>query len=399
MRVVTLHPDDRHEERGPDRRNPLVSADAVRPGRASRWRADRAVTPAVVLGALALVALVASLTADAQVAPPVPAENVYAATRGPELHPDVAGIPVRAYVPNTLSDTVDVIDPQTYRITARLRVGHVPHHVTPSWDLSSLYVLNTESDSLTVIDPRTATVTRTIPVPDPYNLYFTPDGTTAIVAAERHQRLDFRDPRTWALRGSVPIPYPGVDHLDFSADGRFLLASCEYSGWVVKVDVATMQITGKVRVGGLPIDVRLSPDGTVFYVANQGRHGVSIIDPVAMQEIAFLPTGRGAHGLYLSRDTRRLYVTNRLDGTISVIDLETRKGVARWTIWGSPDMGGVSADGTQFWVSGRYDRVVYVVDTRTGELVRTIPVGGGPHGLALFPQPGRYSLGHTGNYR
>lgn len=343
--------------------------------------------------------LVATLAVEVRVEAMDPVQSVYTATMGPELHPAVAGIPARVYVPNTLSNTVDVIDPQTYRITARLPVGRVPHHVTPAWDLSVLYALNTEGDSLTVIDPRTATVTATLPVPDPYNLYFTPDGTTAIVVAERHQRLDFRDPRTWALRGSVDVPYPGVNHLDFSADGRYLLASCEYSGWVVKVDVATMRIVGELRVGGFPIDVKLAPDGTVFYVTNQGRHGVSVIDPVAMREVGFLPTGRGAHGLYLSRDTRRLYVTNRRDGTISVIDLATRRVAATWTTWGSPDMGGVSADGTQFWVSGRYDRVVYVVDTRSGEPIRTIPVGGGPHGLALFPQPGRYSLGHNGVYR
>ena len=82
-----------------------------------------------------------------------------------------------------------------------------------------------------------------------------------------------------------------------------------------------------------------------------------------------------------------------------------RSSCMRWTtasrarLSGSPDMCGVSADGTQLWVSGRYDDVVYVVDTRTGVLLHTIPVGRGPHGLCLFPQPGRYSLGHTGVYR
>ena len=73
--------------------------------------------------------------------------------------------------------------------------------------------------------------------------------------------------------------------------------------------------------------------------------------------------------------------------------------VATWNIGGSPDMGGVSADGTRFWISGRYDARVYVVDTTSGRLVASIPVGRGPHGLAVFPQPGTVSLGHTGNYR
>jgi hypothetical protein len=62
-------------------------------------------------------------------------------------------------------------------------------------------------------------------------------------------------------------------------------------------------------------------------------------------------------------------------------------------------MGGVSADGRMLWLSGRYDGVVYGFDTRRGKLVARIPVAGSPHGLAVWPQPGRYSLGHTGNMR
>jgi len=362
--------------------------------------AGNAVRSGDVIDALALAVILAAapLATAAEVTPALP-DNVYAATVGPELSPAVAGMPELVYVPNAVSNTVDVIDPRTYQIVDHYPVGREPHHVTPSWDLSRLYVLNTKSDSLTVIDPHTGKVTGTIAVTDPYNLYFTPDGSTAIVVAERYNRLDFRDPTTWALRGSVAIPYSGADHLDFSADGRYLLVSCEYAGWIVKVDVPTRRITGQVHVGGLPVDVKLSPDGKLFYVANQGRHGVSIIDPLAMKETGFLPTGRGAHGLYVSRDTRLLYATNRLGGSISVIDLATREVVRTWKIGGSPDMGGISPDGAQFWVSGRYNHEVYVVDTRSGRLLRTIHVGAQPHGLALFPQPGRYSLGHTGVYR
>ncbi|MDQ1521142.1 MAG: hypothetical protein QOI55_2215, partial [Actinomycetota bacterium] len=278
-------------------------------------------------------------------------------------------------------------------------VGVLPQHVSPSWDLRTLYVDNDKGNSLTPIDPRTGARGAVIPVDDPYNLYFTPDGTKAIVVAERLQRLDFRDPHTWQLIQSVHIPHLGADHLDFTADGSQLLVSCEFSGWVVRVDVGRMAITGELQVGGKPIDVRLSPDGKVMYVANQGRGGVSVVDPVALRELEFIPTGAGAHGLVPSRDGRQLYVTNRLAGSVSVIDFATRSVVATWHIGGSPDMGGVSSNGRELWLSGRYNSSVYVIDTTTGQLLHTIAVGRGPHGLDLFPQPGRYSLGHTGNYR
>jgi YVTN family beta-propeller protein len=324
---------------------------------------------------------------------------VYAATLAGKLSPRVAHIPERVYVPNSGDGTVDVIDPHTFRIVEHYAVGQIPHHIAPAWDLSRLYVDDEQSSSLTVIDPRSGKPTGSVAVPFPYNLYFTPDARKAIVVVERLSRLEFRNPHTWALLGSVNVPWPGVDHLDFSAHGHYLLASTEWSGEVVKVDTRSMKIIGEVNVGGLPIDVRLAPRGFKFFVANQGRNGVSIVDPARMREVGFIPTGRGAHGLWLSRDTRYLYVSNRLAGTISVIRLATRRVVATWTIGGSPDMMQLSPDGSQLWVAERYDRRVDVVNTHTGRLIHTITVGQGPHGLTYFPNAGRVSLGHNGIYR
>jgi YVTN family beta-propeller protein len=325
--------------------------------------------------------------------------NVYAATMTGQIHPAVADIAPRVYVPNSNAGTVDVIDPATFQVVDHLVVGGIPHHVAPAWDLSRLYIDIEATNALVVIDPRTGRSVGSIPVMDPYNLYFTPDGSKAIVVAEVLRRLDFRDPHSWQLIRSVNIPWPGVDHLDFSADGTYLLAGTEYSGIVVKVDTVNMEMIGAAIVGGLPIDVRVSPDGSVFYVANQGRHGVSVIDPVAMKEIQFLPTGAGAHGLQVSRDTRSLYVSNRLAGSISVIDFATRRVTATWNVGGSPDMLQLSPDGRQLWASGRFEGAVYVIDTTTGTLVHKIRAGAGAHGLSYFPNAGLISTGHNGVYR
>ncbi|TMK85916.1 MAG: hypothetical protein E6G57_13090, partial [Actinobacteria bacterium] len=153
--------------------------------------------------------------------------------------------------------------------------------------------------------------------------------------------------------------------------------------------------------GGMPQDVKLSPDGKVFYVADQVAGGVFMVDGENMKDLGFLPTGRGAHGLYVSRDSKFMYVSNRREGSISVVDLATRTVSTTWHIpgGGSPDMGGVSTDGKVLWLSGRYNSVVYAIDTATGAVIARIPVGRGPHGLCVYPQPGRYSLGHTGVFR
>jgi YVTN family beta-propeller protein len=332
-----------------------------------------------------------------------PPFNVYANITSGVVPCPLCNIPPRVYVPNSTAGTVDVIDPLTLRVVDHYGVGSIPHHIAPAWDMSALYVDNEGSSQLTVLDIQTGRPTgQTISVPYPYNLYFTPDGSKAIVVVEREERIEFRDPHNgWALLKSVAIPWPGADHLDFSADGSYLMISAEYSGVVARVDTVNMQLAGYVYVGGLPIDVRLSPDGSVFYVTNQGRMGVSVIDPVSMREIQFIPTGRGAHGLQVSRDTKSLYVSNRLEGSFSVIDFASRSVVAKWYIpgGGSPDMLQISPDGTQLWASGRYNATVYVMNTVTGQLIAKIPVGSEDHGLTYFPNVGLHSLGHNGVYR
>src|SRR5262245_15497980 len=284
--------------------------------------------------------------------------GVYAADTRGNFSPAVAGFPERVYVPNTHDGTVDVIDPSTFRVVDVLDVGGTPHHVTPSWNLSHLFVDNPGSDRLTEIDPATGTVIRSIPVSSPYNLYFTPDGTKAIVVAEYDRLIEFRDPHSWRLIRRVSIPWPGVDHMDFSANGRYFLVSCEFSGIVARISTVSMQVTRTINVGGLPIDVKLSPDGHVFYVANQGLGGVSVIDPTSMRQVAFIPPGKGAHGFAVSRDAKDLFVSNRLAHTISVISFRTRRVVATWTVGGSPDMLQVSPNGRQLWASNRFGNTV-----------------------------------------
>jgi DNA-binding beta-propeller fold protein YncE len=206
------------------------------------------------------------------------------------------------------------------------------------------------------------------------------------------------------LRRSLATPgCRGVDHMDFTADGRRALVSCEFAGRLIVVDLVHKRVrkTIELRTGAMPQDVKLSPDGRTFYVADMISNGVWLVDARSMRKLRFMSTGRGAHGLYPSRDSRTLYVTNRGEGSISLIDFRTRRIKRKWRIpgGGSPDMGGISADGRVMWLAGRYDAEVYALSTRNGRLLHRIKVGQGPHGLCVWPQPGRYSIGHTGILR
>lgn len=343
--------------------------------------------------------------------------NLYSETRADKLSATAAAAVARVYVPNLQSNDVYVIDQATLEVVDRFRVGANPQHVVPSWDLKTLWVTNNAEHrtdgTLTPIDPVTGKPGKAVAVDDPYNMYFTPDGHSAIIVAEALKRLDFRDSHTMTLQASLAVPKcAGINHGDFSIDGRYLIMTCEYVGRLVKIDWRRRRVLGYLTLsgGGIPQDIRISPDGKVFYVAELRAGGVYLIDGDAFKETGFIKTGVGTHGLYPSRDGTKLYVTNRGSsriggkprgpGGVAVIDFATRRVMTTWTIpgGGSPDMGNVSVDGKLFWLSGRYDDVVYVLDTTTGA-VRQIRVGTEPHGLTVWPQPGRYSLGHTGNMR
>ena len=380
--------------------------------------------------------------------PVVDPQNLYSEIGPDRISPAIRSDPARIYVPNQRSNDVYVIDPAAMKVVDRFKVGLSPQHIVPAYDLRTLWVTNNAEGrpdgSLTPIDPRTGKPGAAVPVDDPYNMYYTPDGKSAIVVAEARKRLDFRDPKTMAAQYSVDVPgCPGINHADFSVDGRTAYFTCEFAGSIAKIDLVGHKVEGYLHLqmpatrfretkgaprtgegqvwepgatevctvtSGMPQDVRSSPDGRRLYVADMHADGVHVVDTASFTKVGFIPTGLGAHGLYPSRDGRRLYVANRGshrihgpqlgDGGVSVIDFASEKVVARWAVpgGGSPDMGNVSADGKWLWLAARYDNVVYRFDTTTGE-VRQIKVGAEPHGLTVWPQPGRYSLGHTGNLR
>ena len=390
--------------------------------------------------AAAPAAPLAAVTTVPGMPPVLDPRNLYSETAPGKVIPALKDDLVRVYVPNLRSDDVSVIDPETMKVVDRFKVGDAPQHIVPSWDLRTLWVANnaerTSAGSLTPIDPRTGKPGKAVKVDDPYNLYFTPDGKSAIVVAEARHRLDFRDPKTMAMQYSIEVPQcGGINHADFSMDGRYALFTCEFQGSLAKIDLVNRSVLGylvlqmpKTRfkdvplIGGpvaseicsskkgMPQDIRVSPNGKRFYVADMEADGVHVIDPEAFTEVGFIPTGVAAHGLYPSRDGKSLYVANRGShkihgprngkGSVTVIDFASEKVTAQWPIpgGGSPDMGNITADGKWLWLAGRFDDVVYRIDTSNGQ-VREVKVGMEPHGLVVWPLPGRYSLGHTGNLR
>jgi len=330
--------------------------------------------------------------------------NIYADAGPNMLSPAVATAKPLVYVPHTRSGDVWVIDPATFAVVGKYRLGGELQHVIPSYDMKTLYASDDTTNKITPFDPTTGKPGANIPVTDPYNMYFTPDGKSAISVAEERKRLVFYDPHTWKEQSTLLVPNcAGIDHADFMPDGRTAVFTCEFAGRVAVVDIVHRTILRLIDMPTRhfvmgPQDIKLAPDGSVFYIADSEEGGVWVLDGAATKVLREIPTGKGAHGLYMSRDAKRMFVTDRKEGAVSALDAYTGAVLAKWKIpgGGSPDMGNVSADGSQLWLSGRYNNAVYVLSTIDGHLIKEIPVGDGPHGLCVWPQPGRFSLGHTG---
>ena len=364
-------------------------------------------TLALLLAIMLIPTISVAATPLAGMPPVTNPSDIYAADRPNELSPVVKDFPHLVYVPNHSSNTVSVIDQKTYKVIRTIKTKRGPQHVVPSWDLKTLWVNDDEGNYLTPINPATGLAGKPVYVHDPYNLYFTPNGKYAIVMAEADREIVFRDPHTMAIKKVVKVPCLGVNHADWTADGNYFAVSCEFSGSILWLNTAKMKLVATAKLPKtytdqpMPQDVKISPDGSTFYIADMMSNGIWAMPSDHFGKFTLIKTGKEAHGLYVTRDSKYLLISNRGEGSVSELRFSDNKVVAKWKIpgGGSPDMGGITADGTQFWVSGRYNNVVYVFDIVHGKFLRSIKVGKEPHGLAVYPQPGRYSLGHTGVFR
>src|SRR5712691_12511019 len=206
------------------------------------------------IACLFLLPLIAFAQALPGTPPVVDPRNIYSETTAGKLSPATAGALSRVYVPNIKSGDVYVIDPATFQVVDHFVVGGNPQHVIPSWDLKTLWIAGSAernlSGILTPIDPKTGKPGTTVKVPDAYNLYFTPDGHSAIVVAEALKRLEFSDPQTMKVQYNINTPTcAGINHADFSIDGRYVVFTCEFAGGgLVKIDLVERKQVGYIQL-------------------------------------------------------------------------------------------------------------------------------------------------------
>ena len=332
------------------------------------------------LGGLALASLAGAV-------PPFGSAAASPARTRPGPAGAVSATPGRlvALIANSMSDTLTLADGRALEPASVLKVGREPHKFRQSRDGRAVYSCNTTSNEMLEIDLATLRVRRRIPMLDPYNVLFTPDGRYLYKVAYRYDFMEIHDGETFRRLKRVRTGRQ-PSHVWFSPDGRWFVNTNQHSNSVTVIDTQTMAVARTLAVDPLPAGIQISRDGHAMFVASH----VGTISVFATDEWKLTRTvrsGKGAHEMVATRDGRTIYVTNRYENTTSVFDVAAQRVVAKFPVPDGPDMPMLTPDGSQLWVSGRFGNTATVVDTRTLKILSTFPTGRSPHGIFLATAP------------
>ena len=285
-----------------------------------------------------------------------------------------------AFVVNSGSASISVVDMSTRKELRRIPALREPHHVILSPDGKSLLIGDTTGNQMLFLDPETGEVQRRVAVSDPYQLGFSPDGKYLVVNGLARNQVDIYDPETMTLvKRFLAASTPS--HMAFSPDGDKVFVSLQGSDKLAAFDLKTMTPLWTEPVGPTPAGV-LWLNGRVL-VADMGDDYVAVVDPENGHVTDKIVTGKGAHNLFLSPDEKILWVNNRAGGTTTALDAETLKVLKSFNIPGGPDDIAFAPDG-DLWITRRFAEKVAVLHPETGDF-ETIDIGRSPHGLWLNP--------------
>lgn len=285
-----------------------------------------------------------------------------------------------AFVVNSSSASISVIDMSERKELRRVPALREPHHLMLTPDGKSLLVGDTTGNQILFLDPATGDVQRRVPVSDPYQLGFSPDGKFLVVNGLARNQVDVYDTVEMALIKRFPVEST-PSHLAFSPDSHTVFVSLQGSDKLAAFDLTSMTPLWTEPVGPTPAGVLWLNDKVL--VADMGADYVAVVDPESGKVTDHIVTGKGAHNLFLSPDKKILWVNNRVAGTTSALDAETLKMMRTYNIPGGPDDIDFAPDG-DLWITRRFAEKVAILHPDTGDF-ETIDVGRSPHGVWLNP--------------
>jgi YVTN family beta-propeller protein len=283
-----------------------------------------------------------------------------------------------AFVINSLSASVSLINVDTLEEVRRISVLREPHHMALTPDHKFLLIGDTVGNEMLFFDPRTGDLLRRMTMADPYQFGFSPDGQWLTVNGLARNQIDIYDAATMVLVHRVSARSM-PSHLNYSPDSKMVYVSLQGTGQLIAIDVASGSVKWRSQVGTAPAGV-LWHNGLLL-VGIMGADYVAVVSPADGRVERQVRTGRGAHVLFIPPDGRVLYVTNRVDGSVTVLDPATLNPLRSFKIDGGPDDMVFGPDG-RIWASRRWTHAISVIDPITGKR-ENIQVGKSPHGIWL----------------
>jgi DNA-binding beta-propeller fold protein YncE len=283
-------------------------------------------------------------------------------------------------VMNSAEASLSVVDVDTERELRRIPVLREPHHWALTRDGHDLLVGDTGGNELLDLDPTSFAVRRRVPVADPYQLGFSPDGRFLTVNGLARNQVDIYDGATLKLLKRFALR-KSPSHLDYAPDSSRVFVSLQDTDQLAAIDLRTMTLLWDEKVGKVPAGVLWLNNSVLVALMNDD--GLAVVDPATGHVQRRIHTGAGAHQLFLSPDRKVLWVNNRVAGTTVALDAATLAELRSYRVTGGPDDIAFAPNG-KLWITQRFVRSVAVLDPATGHL-DTIDVGRQPHGIFLNP--------------
>ncbi|MEO1712039.1 MAG: hypothetical protein AAFU60_01770, partial [Bacteroidota bacterium] len=206
-----------------------------------------------------------------------------------------------AYITNSGSDNVSVINSENYEVVATIPVGDYPEGITISPDKKRAYVTNNEGNSVSVINTTTNQVIKTIDVgEEPMGICVHPNGSEVYVAN---------------------LGVPGGTAPNYTAT----------YGSISVIDANSLTVSRTISNVYNPYGICIDGTGTNLYVSNYYSGTVSVYDAATGTPHAHHPTitvGTEPSGLVLVKDDAALFVANHGSSSLSVISFDPDPTVA-----------------------------------------------------------------------
>lgn len=298
-----------------------------------------------------------------------------------------------AYVPNSGSGSVSVIDVATRMVVDTISAGTSPQAVAVNASGTRAYVTDSGSNSVYAIDTTTDTVIATVPVgASPQGIAVNPAGDRVYVANSGSTTLSIIDATTNAVIATVWSGGIGPSGVAVDPAGSFVYVTEGTGTHVWVMSTSTNAIVAGITVPFFPGPIALDPAGTRAYVLTQTA--VSVIDTSTRTVIATINPPARPSAVAVDPAGSRFYVAVLASNSLDVFDVSTNAHIG--LVGGGILPNGVAIDptGTYGFVSD-FANAVSVFDTAAGTTVATIPVGTSPAGITMGPLmvPGAPSIG------